>query len=385
MYGPGRSARATRSARAAELRQALAQQLDVADDEGGRLLLDASLRAIEAANGVLVVRRRRRGRRRCRSGRSPARRRGSQRPRRRRQSRLPSTTRSRPRQIRRRRRRRRSRARRASPRWQAPARRRSRARGARRGGARRARRARRPRACGRRRARRAARSRGRRASASPARPARRRAGSRRRGRRDRRAGLRRRRARRSSIARPVRSAFSRASASASAETSIAVTRAPGCSSAIASAIAPVPGADVEHAPARRAPRRCESARSTTISVSGPRDQRTPVDVEREPPEAPLAEDVGDRLVPRAARHRLAVRVELLRAERPVEVGVELDPIASERVREQELGVEAAGLGGLAEVLRRAPEHVTQAQCGRAHPSRLTLRDRGAGPPPAAPW
>ena len=45
---------------------------------------------------------------------------------------------------------------------------------------------------------------------------------------------------------PSRSAFSRASASASSETSIAVTRAPGCSSAIASAIAPDAGADVEH-------------------------------------------------------------------------------------------------------------------------------------------
>ena len=76
-----------------------------------------------------------------------------------------------------------------------------------------------------------------RASRSPRRS--RTAGSRRRGRkrpRDRRG----RRARRRRTLEPARAAFSRATASASAETSIAVTRAPGCSSAIASAIAPEP-------------------------------------------------------------------------------------------------------------------------------------------------
>src|SRR5919197_5383546 len=45
---------------------------------------------------------------------------------------------------------------------------------------------------------------------------------------------------RTRAASPVSSAFSRARSSASLETSIAVTRAPGCSSAIARAIAPVP-------------------------------------------------------------------------------------------------------------------------------------------------
>ena len=71
----------------------------------------------------------------------------------------------------------------------------------------------------------------------------------------------------SSTSRPSRSAFSRASASASGETSVAVTRAPGCSSAIESAIAPLP---VPTSTTRGAssPAIAASARSTTISVSG---------------------------------------------------------------------------------------------------------------------
>ena len=96
VYGPGRSARATRSGAPSSSGRHSRSSVEVADDEGGRLLLDASLGEVEAANGVLVVRRRRKpvdgvGR----NDRQPARR-ESPRPRRRRQSRRPSTTRSLP-------------------------------------------------------------------------------------------------------------------------------------------------------------------------------------------------------------------------------------------------------------------------------------------------
>ena len=42
-----------------------------------------------------------------------------------------------------------------------------------------------------------------------------------------------------------------------------------------------------------------SARSTTISVSGPRDERSGVGSQCQAPEPPLAEDVGERLTPAA--------------------------------------------------------------------------------------
>ena len=59
MYGPGRSARAICSCAPRQLRQALAQHVEIADDERGRLRVDAALGAVEPADGVLGVRRRR--------------------------------------------------------------------------------------------------------------------------------------------------------------------------------------------------------------------------------------------------------------------------------------------------------------------------------------
>ena len=134
---------------------------------------------------------------------------------------------------------------------------------------------------------------------------RRRAGSRRRGRTARPEGRRRRSCSSSSISSPVRAAFSRASASASGDTSIAVTCAPGRSSAIASAIAPVPVPTSSTRGDWRARAGAASARSTTISVSGRGISARRVDGEREPAEAPLAEDVRERLAraPGARRAR----------------------------------------------------------------------------------
>ena len=146
------------------------------------------------------------------------------------------------------------------------------------------------------------------------------------------------------------------------------------------------GADVEH------PRRLDVAQPGEAALDddlrlGPRDQRAPVDRERQPPEAPLAEDVGDRLVARAARDEVAVAVELGVGERPVEVGVELDPLAAERVGEQELRVEARRLRGLAEVLGRAPEHVPERQ-RRGHASSARRRSSACSASvksPSPPW
>ena len=70
-----------------------------------------------------------------------------------------------------------------------------------------------------------------------------------------------------------------------------------------------PGADVEHRRSVEAAQVRERTLDHDLGL-GPRDQRPPVDRQRQPPEAPLAEDVGDRLVPRAARDELAVGVQL---------------------------------------------------------------------------
>ena len=87
--------------------------------------------------------------------------------------------------------------------------------------------------------------------------------------------------------------------------------------------------------------------------------------ERQPAEAPLAEDVGDRLPARAARDELAIPVELAALERPVEVGVQVDPLPAERVGEQQLRVEPSRLRRLAEMLGRAPEHLPDGHASSA--------------------
>ena len=98
-------------------------------------------------------------------------------------------------------------------------------------------------------------------------------------------------------------------------------------------------ADVEDRGAS-SPRSCASAALDDHLRLGPRDQRAPVDRERQPPEPPLAEDVRRRLVVARGARRARGRRPARPRQRPVEVGVELDPRSAEHVREQELGVEA---------------------------------------------
>ena len=94
-------------------------------------------------------------------------------------------------------------------------------------------------------------------------------------------------------------AFSRASASASGETSTAVTCAPGCSSAIASAIAPEPTPTSSTRGAVEVREQREAPLDDDLRL-GPRHERARVGAQRQPPEAPLAEDVGERLAGAAA-------------------------------------------------------------------------------------
>ena len=145
-------------------------------------------------------------------------------------------------------------------------------------------------------------------------PARRTAGSRRRGRTAlaaaRRPGRpgRRRRDRRGRCARRSRRRAQRLLRT----TSIAVTVASGRSSAIASAIAPVPVPTSSTSRLLDAVEQLEAALDDDLRL-GPRDQRALVDGERQPAEAPLAEDVRERLPRAPPPHELAAGRELVLA------------------------------------------------------------------------
>ena len=75
---------------------------------------------------------------------------------------------------------------------------------------------------------------------------------------------------------------------------------PGCSSAIASAIAPEPVPTSSTAGAVEAAQQLEAALDDDLGL-GPRDEHAPVDLQRQPPEPPLAEDVRERLAAGAPR------------------------------------------------------------------------------------
>ena len=125
-----------------------------------------------------------------------------------------------------------------------------------------------------------------------------------------------------------------------------------------------PRADVEHPRSLEPMQMGERALDDDLRLRS-RDQRPRVGGQRQPAEPPLAEDVGDRLPPRAARHELAIPIELACLERPVEVGVQLDPLPPERVSEQQLRVESRRLRRLAEMLGRAPEHLPHGHASSA--------------------
>ena len=112
---------------------------------------------------------------------------------------------------------------------------------------------------------------------------------------------------------PLRSAFLRAIAAASGDSSVATTRAAGSSFARLIAIAPEPvhRSSTRHGAAR-------SARSAARDLDhrlgvGPRHEHARVDVERQPPELVLAEQVRDRLAAEPALDQLAIAGELASA------------------------------------------------------------------------
>ena len=144
---------------------------------------------------------------------------------------------------------------------------------------------------------------------------------------------------RSSIASPVRSAFAPATSSAPDDASIPVTRAPGCSSAIASAIAPLPVPTSRTRGSARPAIRARQ-RSTTISVSGRGTSTRRSTREREPPEAPLAEHVRERLARLAAGDQPLERLLLRARQLARRLERELRPREPEHVRDEDLGVDA---------------------------------------------
>ena len=73
---------------------------------------------------------------------------------------------------------------------------------------------------------------------------------------------------------------------------------------------------------------------------GAGDQHAGVDGELQPPELFLADEVGDRLAGLAPLDERADGGELLGQQRPIELHVELQARQPERVRHQQLGVEA---------------------------------------------
>ncbi len=106
----------------------------------------------------------------------------------------------------------------------------------------------------------------------------------------------------SSIAIPVRTALAPATSSAAEEVSIAVTRAPGCSSAIASAIAPLP-VPTSSTRGRSLPAIRTRQRSTTISVSGrgTSTRASTCSVSRRNPHSPRTYASGSRAARRSTR------------------------------------------------------------------------------------
>ena len=189
------------------------------------------------------------------------------------------------------------------------------------------------------------------------------AGWRRRGRTARRVP-RTARPRRARRAGRFRATFSAATASASADVSVPTTRAPGCSSAIASAIAPDPSPMSSTRGSAQIRDQLEAALDEHLGL-GPRDQDAGIDGQRQPPEPPLSEHVRERLPRRATRDELAEDA-LAIGRRLVAVRVQLSPRNPERVREQPLRVDARRRHpGAAELLGPGDQEVADGHTSRA--------------------
>ena len=105
------------------------------------------------------------------------------------------------------------------------------------------------------------------------------------------------------------------------------------------------GADVQHARPVEAGDERESTLDEDLRLRS-RDQRPPVDGQREVAESPLAEHVLERLAPCSPGHELPRRSELRLRQRTVERRVELDPLEAQGLREQPFRIEPRCVGSL---------------------------------------
>ena len=160
-----------------------------------------------------------------------------------------------------------------------------------------------------------------------------------------------------------RASLARATARASSERSRAVTRRPGPSSASASATAPLPVPQSSTEPPSGTHRQGPLHQHLGL---GARHQHPRAHLELQAAERAPAGEVGQRLAAAAAADQVAGAIELGRRQRPLRVGVELDALDPEGVREQQVGVEARRGGPpLGQVGRAAPQDLPDAE-GPAH-------------------
>ncbi len=116
-------------------------------------------------------------------------------------------------------------------------------------------------------------------------------------------------------------------------------------------------ADVEHS---RRGHTVEQRQATLDDDLGlrPRDERAPVDLQHQPPEAPLAEDVGERLARTAPADELTADGLLVLRQRPVVLEVDVKPRQAERLGDEVLGIDARARHSLAgQELRRRRDDV----------------------------
>src|SRR5262249_46621028 len=114
---------------------------------------------------------------------------------------------------------------------------------------------------------------------------------------------------------------------------------------------------------------------------GSRHQGAFVGLERQPPEAPMAEDVGERLAPPSPPPGLLEGLAWFPRQLPLQLHVQERPGAVVAgAREQELGFEACGVDArFCEHVRTVRERLTD-----GHLKQLRLREPGAALPRTAP-
>ena len=143
---------------------------------------------------------------------------------------------------------------------------------------------------------------------------------------------------RKSTSSPSSAAFSRASASASLDTSVAVTVEPGQLVRQRQCDRAASGSHIDDSRVGDVSETCQTPLDHDLGLRT-RNERPRVGLQRQPAEAPVAQDVGQRLARGAALEDRPPRGPLGFRERPVALGVQLEPRQSEGLREQELGVD----------------------------------------------